>query len=292
MRSFLFCVLCFSLTGAASAQSYQVAPNPIRQGDTLHITGTGEALQARLSDRTIRLFQQKDGASWGLMPIPVLKEPGDYKLELLGKDGVTLQSVDITVRDAHFATQNVVLSKAVTELKATPEDVDVMKAFRAEVLDTRYWDEPFGPPLPGCLTSPFGVQRKNNGKLTGDYHAGFDQRGKEGDPIRAIASGVVKVARPLQLQGGTVAINHGQGLQSIYMHMSKVEATEGSTVQKGDVIGYVGHTGRANGPHLHWSVYANGVPVNPGQWVPGFKSCYAAGAPKAGSKKRLKRTQH
>jgi len=286
MRSFLFLI-----SATAAFAQYQVAPNPIPQGDTLRVTGDGSAAEARMGERTIRFFPQKDGSSLGLMPVPVLEKPGDYKLDLLAKDGSVVQTIDIEVQDAHFATQNVVLSKAVTELKAKPEEVDLTRAFRKELLEARYWEEPLEAPINGCLTSPFGVQRKNNGKLTGDYHAGLDQRGKEGDPIRAVAAGVVKIARPLTMQGGTVGINHGQGLESIYMHMSKIDATEGAVVQKGDVIGYVGHTGHANGPHLHWSVYANGVPVNPNQWVGGLKSCYAAPKPPP-AKKRSKRTQH
>jgi len=78
----------------------------------------------------------------------------------------------------------------------------------------------------------------------------------------------VKIVRAWNIHGGTVAIDHGQGLQSIYLHMSKFATAEGAVVKKGDVIGYVGSTGRSTAPHLHWSLYANGVPVNPRQWVP------------------------
>jgi murein DD-endopeptidase MepM/ murein hydrolase activator NlpD len=94
----------------------------------------------------------------------------------------------------------------------------------------------------------------------------------------------------LQLQGGTVGIDHGQGLESMYMHMSKVAATEGATVQKGDVIGYVGSTGRSTAPHLHWSLYANGVSVNPRQWVQ-LSSCYQA-TKKTPRKRRSAAIQH
>jgi murein DD-endopeptidase MepM/ murein hydrolase activator NlpD len=111
------------------------------------------------------------------------------------------------------------------------------------------------------------VQRFFNGKPTGDFHAGLDQRGAAGTPIHAVAAGVVRIVRDFSLRGGTVAIDHGQGVESIYMHMSKTAAKEGEHVSAGDVIGYVGATGRANGPHLHWTLYVNGVPVNPVQWV-------------------------
>jgi murein DD-endopeptidase MepM/ murein hydrolase activator NlpD len=89
-----------------------------------------------------------------------------------------------------------------------------------------------------------------------------------------VAGGTVKIVRAWNIHGGTVGIDHGQGLQSIYLHMSKFATAEGAVVKKGDVIGYVGSTGRSTAPHLHWSLYANGVPVNPRQWVQ-LKACAA-----------------
>ncbi|MBV8831783.1 MAG: M23 family metallopeptidase [Acidobacteriaceae bacterium] len=86
-------------------------------------------------------------------------------------------------------------------------------------------------------------------------------------PIHAVAPGVVRIARDFRLRGGTVAIDHGQGVESIYVHMSKTAAREGEQVSAGDVIGYVGATGRANGPHLHWTLYVHGVAADPAQWV-------------------------
>jgi murein DD-endopeptidase MepM/ murein hydrolase activator NlpD len=79
-------------------------------------------------------------------------------------------------------------------------------------------------------------------------------------------------------------VDHGQGLTSIYLHMSKLAVADGAAVKKGDVIGYVGSTGRSTAPHLHWSLYAHGVPVNPNQWVK-FAPC-SSGAKKAPRKKR------
>ena len=75
------------------------------------------------------------------------------------------------------------------------------------------------------------------------------------------------------MHGGTVGIDHGQGLTSHYLHMSKVLATEGQQIRQGDVIGEVGSTGFATGPHLHWGLYLFGVPVNARLWVPGLKAC-------------------
>jgi murein DD-endopeptidase MepM/ murein hydrolase activator NlpD len=102
---------------------------------------------------------------------------------------------------------------------------------------------------------------------TGNYHGGLDQRGPRGTPIRAIAGGSVRIARMFNIHGGTVGIDHGQGVTSFYLHMSKFATAEGATVAKGDVIGYVGTTGRSTAPHLHWSIAVNGFNVNPSQWV-------------------------
>jgi len=117
------------------------------------------------------------------------------------------------------------------------------------------------------MTSRFGVQRYLNGKPTGNFHAGLDQRSPAGTPVHAMDGGIVKIVREWNLHGRTVGIDHGQGLESIYLHMSKLAVAEDAAVKKGDVIGYVGSTGRSTGPHLHWSLYANGVPVNPLDWV-------------------------
>lgn len=203
----------------------------------------------------------------GLMPVAATEKAGTYRLEILDENGNVVHTAGIVVRDAHFPSQNIVLSKQLSELKPSPGESETVAAFRNTVSDIRYWTEPLVAPVSGCLTSPFGVRRLHNGKPTGDYHAGLDQRSPAGGPIRAAASGVVKIVRQYNLHGGTVAIDHGQGVESIYLHMSKFATHEGASVQKGEVIGYAGSTGRSTAPHLHWSVYVNGIPVNPMQWV-------------------------
>jgi len=117
------------------------------------------------------------------------------------------------------------------------------------------------------MTSPFGVQRLHNGKPTGEYHGGVDQRTPEGEPIRAIAAGTITFAKKFNVLGNAVGIDHGQGLESMYLHMSRLDVQPGAAVQRGDVLGYAGSTGRSTGPHLHWVIYVNGINVNPAQWM-------------------------
>jgi murein DD-endopeptidase MepM/ murein hydrolase activator NlpD len=220
-----------------------------------------------MNDRAVALFPQAGGESLGLMPVPVDQRPGDYKLELLDAQGTVLTAASIRILDAHFPRQNVVIGESLAELKPSPGETETVNAFRTAVSQVRHWSEPLELPVRGCMTSLFGVQRYLNGKPTGNFHGGLDQRSPAGAPVHAVDGGIVKIVREWNLHGKTVGIDHGQGLESIYLHMSKLAVTEGAAVKKGDVVGYVGSTGRSTAPHLHWSLYMNGVTVNPLDWV-------------------------
>ncbi|HXS93339.1 MAG TPA: M23 family metallopeptidase [Candidatus Limnocylindrales bacterium] len=251
---------------AAWAQTVPL-PRIVKQGGTLRLHAPAGAVSATMNGRTVPLFPQSDGGPFGLMPVPANEKPGDYKLDLLDARGSVIESATVAVADAHFKKQNVVIEPALTTLKPAPGESEDASEFRKLVTATRFWSEPLSPPLRSCMTSPYGVQRYLNGKPTGDIHTGLDQRGAAGTPIHAVADGVVKLVRPWALHGNTVGIDHGQGLESMYLHMSRFAVAEGERVKKGDVIGYVGTTGRSNAPHLHWTLYVNGVPVNPLDWV-------------------------
>jgi len=256
----------FAVARSVLAQSYEAVPAPPQQGDTLRLRAPAAAQSARMNGRTVRLF--RDGSvREGLMPVPAQERPGTYKLEFLDGGGAVVNARDVVVRDAHFPRQSIRMTQETAALKADPGEAEAADAFRKTVTEIRFWTEPFTVPVPGCRTSPYGVGRVVNGKLTGNYHAGYDQRGAAGTPVRAVAAGVVRIARKWTLHGNTIGIDHGQGLLSMYLHLSRFAVAEGAEVKRGDVVGYVGTTGRSTAPHLHWSLYANGIPVNPGQWV-------------------------
>jgi murein DD-endopeptidase MepM/ murein hydrolase activator NlpD len=263
---------------AACAQTFEL-PSSVRQGGALRIHGPAAAATARMSDRVVRVFPEGGGGSTGLMPISVDQKPGKYQVELLDGGGAAIAKAEVQVVDAHFPRQNVVISHSLAELKPSPGESETSTAFRKTVSDVRFWSEPLDLPVRGCMTSPFGVARYLNGKATGDFHGGLDQRSPAGTPVHAVDGGVVKVVREWNLHGRTVGIDHGQGLASMYLHLSKFAVAEGQTVRKGDVIGYVGSSGRSTAPHLHWSLYANGVNVNPLDWVR-VSPCQAKPAPK------------
>src|SRR5271157_5349753 len=108
----------------------------VRQGDVIKVRTPGPATEARMDGRTVRLFAQPEGGRLGLMPVPAQKAPGRYSLELLASDGKVLSSETVTVRDARFRSQNVVLEKATAELKPSPGEMDAVDAFLKAVSET------------------------------------------------------------------------------------------------------------------------------------------------------------
>jgi murein DD-endopeptidase MepM/ murein hydrolase activator NlpD len=250
-----------------AAEACHLSPvNPI-QGNVVRLICGSEVTSARMGERNVPLFKQGDGDWLGLMPIAANQAPGPSEITFSSPAPSHEQRVKLTVVDAHFATQNVNLAPGIANLHNTPEEVDLLKGFRQNLTDVRYWQDRFIEPVDGCMVSPFGVKRYRNHKPTGDYHGGVDLRSPAGTPVRAAADGTVKLAQLVTVLGNTVGLDHGQGVETLYMHMSKLAVEPGAAVKQGDVIGYVGTTGRSNGPHLHWTLYVNGVQVNPGQWV-------------------------
>lgn len=207
------------------------------------------------------------------MPVSVLQGPGTFPLTIVGPENETLHETQVKVVDAGYLEQNVATTNRMRNLRSSDEETKIMAAFRASTGDKKLWAEPFARPVPECTNSPFGVKRLHDGKPTGNFHAGLDFRSPKGRAVHAAETGVVRVARMFPRQGGTVGLDHGQGVQTTYIHLSKVAAVEGKTVRRGQIIGYVGSTGFSTGAHLHWSVNVHAVPVNPLQWLSGAKAC-------------------
>jgi murein DD-endopeptidase MepM/ murein hydrolase activator NlpD len=257
----LFCVT------PLQAQKCSVSPAPVKLGQTLCITCPAEFTSVKLNERSAKLYLQPDGKRFGLLPISVKDAPGTFSLLISRNDDGEPQNLPVVIRKTIFPSQNVKLSPEIESLRSTPEEMALLTSFRDAISETRSWEDPLQPPVSGCMTSPFGVKRLHNGKPTGEYHGGVDQRTPEGEAIRAVAAGTITFARQFNVLGNAVGIDHGQGLESMYLHMSRLVVAAGVAVQRGDILGYAGSTGRSTGPHLHWVLYVNGVNVNPAQWV-------------------------
>ena len=128
----------------------------------------------------------------------------------------------------------------------------------------------FISPLDGRISSTFGKKRYYNGKAKSP-HKGTDIAAKRGTPIIAAESGIVALKEELFFNGNTIYLDHGEGVVSIYCHMQKFAVNKGDEVQKGDVIGYVGTTGRSTGPHLHFGIILNNEAVDPGVFIADYR---------------------
>lgn len=140
------------------------------------------------------------------------------------------------------------------------------KETKAEAFKTlspgREWKGSFAPPVNAEISDVFGVERVFNGSVQ-STHQGLDFRVPSGTSVAAVNSGRIILARPLFFEGNCVVIDHGQGLLTLYLHLSKFLVNEGDDVKKGQAIGLSGGTGRATGPHLHLAVRWQGVYLDP-----------------------------
>lgn len=157
---------------------------------------------------------------------------------------------------------------AKADLKRIRDDAKRVRAARAKFNDREDFRSDFIWPVEGRISGVYGSQRVLNGKPKRP-HFGVDVARPTGTLVRAPADGVVVLAaQDLFYSGGTLIIDHGMHMNTSYLHLNKVLVSEGQTVQQGDVIGHVGKTGRATGPHLHWGANVGGVRIDPALLVP------------------------
>jgi hypothetical protein len=196
----------------------------------------------------------------GTMPLLVNYEK-DGELVEVAVD-VTLSVRDYGVRVINVPQSQVELSKADQE-RAAAEKILVDKALNT-VSPVRLWSGEFLEPVNASINSSFGRRTRMNGVLNPRPHAGADYRAPEGAPVRAPATGQVILTGNHFFAGNSIYIDHGQGLISMYFHLSEILVTDGQMVEKGDEpIGLVGKTGRVTGAHLHYGIYLNRARIDP-----------------------------
>jgi murein DD-endopeptidase MepM/ murein hydrolase activator NlpD len=151
---------------------------------------------------------------------------------------------------------------AATEARVAREGARALAVGRRAHESPARWSEPFLVPRASDITSTFGTGRTFNGRVA-SRHLGVDFRGAVGAPIRAANRGVVALVDRFYLGGRVVYIDHGGGVVTGYLHLSRALVTAGDTVARGQTIGHVGATGRVTGPHLHWTARYGSLTVNP-----------------------------
>ena len=206
---------------------------------------------------------------YALAGIPVETAAGDYDLELQGvrRDGEFRLIKKIRIAPAHYPRVAVTVAKQFTEpspeqLKQIAADKEVKKDIFSRTAAQQLWRSDFKPPVEAPVSGVFGTERVFNGEVQ-SRHLGLDYAAPAGTPVRAINAGTVLLAQKLYFEGGFIVIDHGQGLMSLYLHLSDFKVKEGDAVTTGEVIGESGASGRATGAHLHLAVRWQGVYLDP-----------------------------
>jgi murein DD-endopeptidase MepM/ murein hydrolase activator NlpD len=198
--------------------------------------------------------------------IPVSIKAGQHILTYRHEN--TTKKHSFTISNKNYSEQHITLEN---ENMVTPPE-ETLERIRREsarqktlylsFTSSQKLDQGFVQPVEGIVTSLFGHKRFFNGKAR-NPHSGLDIAADTGTPISAASRGPVVLADELYFNGNTVFLDHGEGLITMYCHMSEILVEAGDIVNQQDTIGLVGATGRVTGPHLHWSVSLNGTRVDP-----------------------------
>ena len=221
---------------------------------------------ARYRDRRV-LITHNDDNTLAVIGLPLAAEPGRHYLKVKNRQGQA-QSIGFQVEDKAYEEQHITITD---KRKVNPEKRDMERITRESQqikAALRHWSAQddvvvtFRKPVEGPTSSPFGLRRFFNEQAR-NPHSGLDIAAPEGTPIRAPAPGTVLDTGDFFFNGNTVLLDHGQGLVTMYCHMSKIDVTPGQTLDSGDILGEVGMTGRVTGPHLHWGVSLNDARIDP-----------------------------
>jgi murein DD-endopeptidase MepM/ murein hydrolase activator NlpD len=263
--------------------SAEISGLPLKQGGTAEIlvkTGLGVTLSGLLVDHALHFFPQEDGQQVALQGVHALLDPGVYplRLEAALPDGThqTFEQSVLVVSGNYPEDPLLYVDPATIDPAATEPEQNMLVGLVQEATPQRYWSGEFVSPAiqyaeSTYFTSRFGNRRTYIGsgtELTVEgFHTGLDFGGGIGLAIAAPAAGRVVFAGPLTVRGNATIIDHGWGVFSGFWHQSEFKVQPGDIIQRGQVIGLVGGTGRVTGAHLHWELWVNGVQVDPMDWL-------------------------
>jgi murein DD-endopeptidase MepM/ murein hydrolase activator NlpD len=256
-----------SVEGAARAKASAVVLTPAvvvaGSPELIRVSApAGAAVSGEWMGHALEFFRGREGRAWyALAGVDVEAVVGPSALQIHVKAGGGAErdlSTTVEIHAAHYRTGSLsVAPRFVEPGAAAMKVIEAQVALKARVFGQSapepLWSGDFRAPVSAQPTDSFGTRRMFNGKLA-SVHKGMDFRARMGTPVHAGNSGVVVLARRLYFEGNCVAIDHGMGLYTISMHLSRVDVHEGERVTKGQLLGLSGATGRVTGPHLHWAV--------------------------------------
>ena len=264
------------MIGVSQADALQamLRPSTPKLGDTVSVLiatnqASGVPPTVSVNNKQFPVFALSPNRWRAFIPTTPLDKAGVRQVKVTG-DGLQ-QTLAMQLGDRQFPTQSIWINDSGGGSEPTDYEWDKVSAFKKLVTPQKLWNGAFLRPNEGAISTVFGVQRYYNGVFADDYyHRGVDYAGDTGSSVIAPASGYVRllgtVAQGFLLHGNTIGLDHGQGVVSIFLHLSKIYVKDGDFVKAGQVIGAVGATGAVTGPHLHWGLYVNGEAIDPVAW--------------------------
>ena len=263
-----------ALATPTQALQIQVSPTNPQLGDTLSVVVQYDNLSINatpsvsIGKRSYQTFLIGANRFRALLPTTPLDQAGTLQIQASG--GGETGSIPVKVKKRSFPTQSIWLPPG-KDGDISDDEYNRVEAFKKLVTPQKFWSGPFLKPNQGAITGVYGIRRYYNGVFAKDYyHRGVDYAGAYGSPVVAPAAGRVALVglekNGFLVNGNIIGIDHGQGVTSAYLHLSRILVKVGDFVKAGQVIGAVGATGAATGPHLHWGLYVNGLSVDPSPW--------------------------
>ena len=209
-----------------------------------------------------------------LLAVSYFNEPGEYSITFeafWGDNEVWEGRETLEVVEGDFTFQSFSMPASRTDgwtSKQLEEDREKTRQAREITYSRPLWYGSFEWPLEGRISSDYGAMRSINNRNP-TRHNGIDIAAREGTPLAAANKGVVRLAEHLLASGNIIIIDHGLDVSSAYLHLHEIYVEVGQWVDKGEIIGTVGQTGYATGPHLHWSVFVGHTPVSPYAFMDG-----------------------
>ncbi|MEO0853057.1 MAG: M23 family metallopeptidase [Cyanobacteria bacterium J06648_11] len=258
---------------AAHAYEVTLSPTNPRLGDTISVLVSSAAAAdtapvVSVNGTDYPSFLISGNRYRALIPTSPLDTPGNLTLNVSAAGSSRRLTVNLAGRS--FTTQRIWLPSGSSSLGTDHEFARVAE-FKRIVTPERHWQGALTRPSQGRVSTEFGVRRYYNGVFAEDYyHRGVDYAAATGSPVVSPAAGTIRlvgrVADGFELHGNTIGIDHGQGVLSIMIHLSRIDVAEGDFVTAEQVIGGIGSTGASTGPHLHWGLYVHGVAIDPVPW--------------------------
>ena len=253
-----------------------VEPREVRPGEVFVVAvdaTNASAASVALGGQFVSLAREGD-RFYTILPVAFAQPAGPLPIIVAVADmngGLAVQQlIEVQVQAGEFPVEPVQLDPALSRLldpDVVAEDRAVRESVQRVRSPERLWDGYFREPTQGVLTSTFGLLRSYNGADPTDYHSGLDFAAPRGTDVVAANAGVVAWTGETERRGRGVIIDHGHGVFSSYWHLAVVDATPGTPVAPGTIIGRVGNTGLSTGSHLHWEITVYGVPVDPLPWL-------------------------